>query len=308
MSITHAAFAGPKVEVDPDYTAAHDLGGESLVTPDQRAALDANTSLNAGNPVASMADVGGATPIIVGPTDPMTDPRYLQPSIITVDVTGAPDGGTFTIYWRRAGNNIEGVTTAIAFDASPAAIIAALNDSVGSAFFEVAGSNIRTVAGPVVLEIADNNLTGGDNPAATFTTVQSGLVGGLGVVWVDTSQGPPYQQRRLLDDSAWAPLGLVSYDPVTGDIATITAAEGAVTLHLETSAHEWIADLTLSNNGSGITWRVGSARVQFDGSALAIDDKIVGTQAAYVDPASPTFAADLVAAMIASGEMGQAPQ
>jgi hypothetical protein len=58
MSITHAPKVGPKVEVDPDYLADHDLGGEALVTPDQRAALDA-ANLSVGNRVASMADVGG---------------------------------------------------------------------------------------------------------------------------------------------------------------------------------------------------------------------------------------------------------
>jgi hypothetical protein len=41
MSITHAPIVGAKVEVDPDYLADHDLGGESLVTAAQRAALDA---------------------------------------------------------------------------------------------------------------------------------------------------------------------------------------------------------------------------------------------------------------------------
>jgi hypothetical protein len=77
MSIHHAPIAGAKVQVDPDYTAAHDLGGESLVTPDQRAALDANTTLSGTNPVASMADVGSSpyagttpdAPVALAPVD-----------------------------------------------------------------------------------------------------------------------------------------------------------------------------------------------------------------------------------------------
>ena len=60
--------------------AAVEAGGSGSVTADQKAALDANTSLDAGNPVASMADVGGGGAIIsdTAPTDPATGQIWVQ--------------------------------------------------------------------------------------------------------------------------------------------------------------------------------------------------------------------------------------
>ncbi|MFD2757099.1 P22 phage major capsid protein family protein [Gulosibacter faecalis] len=88
-----------------------------------------------------------------------------EPTAYTLQVTGAPTGGTYTL-------EVDGdETAAIAFDATNAAIAAAINALEGISGVKVTGTGTKTVTFTegAVLELGANDLTGGTTPSVTVT-------------------------------------------------------------------------------------------------------------------------------------------
>jgi len=97
----------------------------------------------------------------------------------TITITGAPTGGTFTITVTRDG--VSRTTAALAYNASSAAVAAALNalDNV-SGIATVTGSNggpytiTFNIAENVAQITTTNSFTGGASPNTTIATTQAG--------------------------------------------------------------------------------------------------------------------------------------
>lgn len=88
-----------------------------------------------------------------------------EPTAYTLQVTGAPTGGTYTL-------EVDGEeTAAIAHDATNAVIASAINALEGISGVKVTGTGTKTVtfAEGAVLELGANGLTGGTTPSVTIT-------------------------------------------------------------------------------------------------------------------------------------------
>lgn len=106
--------------------------------------------------------------------------RITQHEVETLTVNGSPTGGTFSLtYVDEEGESHE--TGAIAFDASAAALEAAL-EAVGASVTVTKASNVYTVTfddarNVAALVLTDNNLTGGASPTVAVATTTQGNTG-----------------------------------------------------------------------------------------------------------------------------------
>lgn len=108
-----------------------------------------------------------------------TGNRDVDSSVWTIQVTGTPTGGTFTL--TVAVNGAAAVTSgAIAFDATAATVQTALGamSNVGANNVTVTGTTTKTITfvgalvdAPVVVALGTNSLTGGTSPSVTVTEV-----------------------------------------------------------------------------------------------------------------------------------------
>ena len=180
-TITHVAIAGPKVEVDPDYLAAHDLSGESLVTPDQRDALDANTSLNAGNPVASAPVLSDTDPGAIG-----AGQMWLNTTVIAgtamrpLMIRNATDDGWipqgFATY--DGSGNLVGFVTSAADGSVLAEVIDVATDSRSYLFLSASGQfNVQTASSSLNQRLALDLDSGFQYSGATTADPPVQLVG-----------------------------------------------------------------------------------------------------------------------------------
>jgi hypothetical protein len=110
----------------------------------------------------------------------------------TVTITGAPTGGTFTLTFTRPGTSITDTTTAIAYNASNAAVQAALEalPGIGTGNAVVAGGPLpgtavtvtfanRLGSRDIAVMTAAGSFTGGTSPAIAVTTTTPGVAGSV---------------------------------------------------------------------------------------------------------------------------------
>lgn len=142
----------------------------------------------------------------------------------TLDVTGTPTGGTFTLSFQGF------VTAPIAFDAATADVEAALEalPSIGTGGVAVTGSgalpgnqhtitfggNVGKKAQPLI-ELVDNDLTGGTDPGVTIAEDTAGVTAtgrgaAPGALLIDTTNGELYQNGGTALDPAWGLVGTQS--------------------------------------------------------------------------------------------------
>lgn len=153
----------------------------------------------------------------------------------SIDITGSPTGGTFTLTWGGIYS-----TAAIAYDADAAAVQAAiLALSVFSAgdvavsgsnpnFSVTFGANYGKSNQPQ-FTLGTNSLTGGSSPTVAFSTDTAGVAATLagqpaGTLYVDDSTGAVYVNIGTGLDPAWtnaASVALSSLD--AGDVANAAA-------------------------------------------------------------------------------------
>lgn len=163
----------------------------------------------------------------------------------TVTITGAPTGGTFTLTYGGQ------TTTAIAFNATAAAVAAALEALVSVGSFNVTASGgplpgtavVITFTGrlgstDVAMLTATSSLTGGAAPAVTITETRkgsSGIRGGFvtvavaGVNGARLSATAKSELQAQLDKQAQANLAVQVIDPAINAVnvtATVKAAAG----------------------------------------------------------------------------------
>lgn len=106
--------------------------------------------------------------------------RITAKPVQVLTVTGTPTGGTFIVSGTRPDTGVSWQTAAIAYNASAAAMLAALRLVVGTA--NVASVTFGSAAWTVTFNIAipqvtvdSSLLTGGTTPAVTPTTTTAGL-------------------------------------------------------------------------------------------------------------------------------------
>lgn len=114
--------------------------------------------------------------------------KITQAEVQTITITGAPTGGTFTLTLTR--NGVARTTAAIPFDATAAAVAAALEalDNVGAGNVTATGGALPGAAVTVTFYAGFGNvgpmgtssasLTGGTTPAVAVATTTEGVAGG----------------------------------------------------------------------------------------------------------------------------------